>query len=630
MKRSHKLIVAGVLLVSAIAVAGAAIGATKVFSPKQESQAIIDDAAGQLGVTPQRLSNALKQALKNQVDEAVKDGRLTKNEGARMKERIDAGEVPLFGLGPGPEFRDHVVGPFHTKFDAAADYLGMTEAQLREALQSGKTLAEVAKEHNKSVDGLVDALLAGAEQKLQAAVDAGEMTKAEKKEMLAGLRERITDLVNGRLPEPPNGDVPLFGLGPGPEFRDRVVGPFLTKFAAAADYLGMTEAELREALQSGKTLAQVAKEHNKSVDGLVDALLAGAEQKLQAAVDAGEMTKAEKKEMLAGLRERITDLVNGRLPEPPNGDVPLFGLGPGPEFRDRVVGPFLTKFAAAADYLGMTEAELREALQSGKTLAQVAKEHNKSVDGLVDALLAGAEQKLQAAVDAGEMTKAEKKEMLAGLRERITDLVNGRLPEPPNGDVPLFGLGPGPEFRDHVVGPFHTKFDAAADYLGMTEAHLREALQRGKTLAEVAKEHNKSVDGLVDALLAGAEQKLQAAVDASQMTEAEKKDMLAGLRERITDLVNGRLPAPPNGDVPLFGLGPGPEFRDHVVGPFHTKFDAAADYLGMTEAQLREALQSGKTLAQVAKEHNKSVDGLVDALLARAEQKLQAAVDASQ
>jgi hypothetical protein len=319
MKRSHKLIVAGVLLVSAIAVAGAAIGATKVFSPKQESQAIIDDAAGQLGVTPQRLSNALKQALKNQVDEAVKDGRLTKNEGARMKERIDAGEVPLFGLGPGPEFRDHVVGPFHTKFDAAADYLGMTEAQLREALQSGKTLAQVAKEHNKSVDGLVDALLARAEQKLQAAVDAGQVTEAEKKEMLAGLRERITDLVNGRLPEPPNGDVPLFGLGPGPEFRDHVVGPFHTKFDAAADYLGMTEAQLREALQSGKTLAEVAKEHNKSVDGLVDALLAGAEQKLQAAVDASQMTEAEKKDMLAGLRERITDLVNGRLPTPPNG-----------------------------------------------------------------------------------------------------------------------------------------------------------------------------------------------------------------------------------------------------------------------------------------------------------------------
>jgi hypothetical protein len=203
MKRSHKLIVAGVLLVSAIAVAGAAVGATKVFSPKQESQAVIEDAAGQLGVTPQRLTDALKQALKNRVDEAVKDGRMTKAEGAKLKESIDAGEMPLFGPGPGPGFRHHMVGPFHTKFEAAADYLGMTEAQLREALESGKTLAEVAKDRHKSVDGLVNALLAGAEKKLDAAVAAGELTKAEEKEMLAGLKDRITDLVKGRFPEPP-------------------------------------------------------------------------------------------------------------------------------------------------------------------------------------------------------------------------------------------------------------------------------------------------------------------------------------------------------------------------------------------------------------------------------------------
>ena len=37
--------------------------------------------------------------------------------------------------------------------------------------------------------------------------------------------------------------------------------------------------------------------------------------------------------------------------------------------------------AAAATYLGLTEAELRTELQAGKTLAQVAKAKDKSVDG---------------------------------------------------------------------------------------------------------------------------------------------------------------------------------------------------------------------------------------------------------
>ena len=203
MTRTHKLVAGGAALL-AVVVAGGAIAATKALTPRQEQQAIINDAAGQLGVEPQELSNALKEALKNRVDAAVRDGRLTREQAARLKERIDADDAPLFGPGttqPRPRFRHHRgPGPFHAKFEAAADYLGMTQAELREALQDGKTLAQVARDRNKSVDGLVDALVARAERKLDRAVESGDLTEAEKREMLAGLRERITDVVNGRFP----------------------------------------------------------------------------------------------------------------------------------------------------------------------------------------------------------------------------------------------------------------------------------------------------------------------------------------------------------------------------------------------------------------------------------------------
>jgi hypothetical protein len=193
MKRQHKIAIAVALALSVVAVGGA-IGATKL-TPKQESQAIINDAAEQLGVQPSELSDALKQALKNRVDAAVEDGRLTEQQGRELKERIDAGEVPFLGL---PFHMHH--GPFHGKLEGAAEYLGMTEAQLREALEDGKSLAQVARDRDKSVDGLVDALVEGAEEKLQDAVDAGRLTEAEKREMLEGLKDRITDLVNGRFP----------------------------------------------------------------------------------------------------------------------------------------------------------------------------------------------------------------------------------------------------------------------------------------------------------------------------------------------------------------------------------------------------------------------------------------------
>jgi outer membrane murein-binding lipoprotein Lpp len=202
MARRYKLVIAAAAVLSVL-IAGAAVAATRALSPSQERQAVINDAARQLGVEPQELTDALKQALKNRVDAAVRDGRLTQEQATKLKQRIDAGGLPFFGLGPGPrfEFRHHDgPGLFHAKLEAAARYLGMTQAELREALDGGKTLAQVARDQGKSVDGLVDVLVAGAEQKLDRAVDEGHLTEAQKREMLSGLRERVTDLVNGRFP----------------------------------------------------------------------------------------------------------------------------------------------------------------------------------------------------------------------------------------------------------------------------------------------------------------------------------------------------------------------------------------------------------------------------------------------
>ena len=80
--------------------------------------------------------------------------------------------------------------------DAAASYLGMTEAELRAELEDGKSLAEVAKAEGKSVDGLVQALVAGAEKRLADAVADGRLTQAQADQIESDLEERVTELVN--------------------------------------------------------------------------------------------------------------------------------------------------------------------------------------------------------------------------------------------------------------------------------------------------------------------------------------------------------------------------------------------------------------------------------------------------
>jgi hypothetical protein len=174
-----------------------------MLSPNEETKAVIDDAAAQLGVEPSALSAALEDALKNRIDEAVEADRLTKEQGDELKKRIDSDEYPmLMGLGFG---RGMHGGPggfrHHGHFEilaAAASYLGLKEAELREELQD-KTLAEMAKEKGKTVAGLVDQLVAAQTKRINEAVADGKLTEDQAATLKAGLAERMQALVNGEL-----------------------------------------------------------------------------------------------------------------------------------------------------------------------------------------------------------------------------------------------------------------------------------------------------------------------------------------------------------------------------------------------------------------------------------------------
>jgi hypothetical protein len=209
----RRTIIAGVAALLAVGGAGAAVAATGALSPQEESQAILGDAAEQLGVETDELSAALKQALKNRVDAAVAAGRLTEEQGEEMKAAIDSNEFPLFGPGPGGLGHHHHFG-HGAELEAAAEFLGLTEAELRTALEDGQTLAEVAEAEGKSVAGLVDAMLAAATEELEQAVEDGRLTEAQKNEILATLEERITDKVNGELG--PRREFRGFGPPPAP------------------------------------------------------------------------------------------------------------------------------------------------------------------------------------------------------------------------------------------------------------------------------------------------------------------------------------------------------------------------------------------------------------------------------
>jgi hypothetical protein len=191
LNRKHKLVIGTVALLAAGG-GGAAIAASQSGSPAEDSQAIINDAAGELGISPSKLSDALKKALSDRVDDAVAAGRLSKTEGDALKERIRSGDVPLFG-GFHPRGFGHA---FFGDLDVAASYLGLTEAELRTQLHDGKSLAQIARAQGKSVAGLVDALVEDAKARLDDAVADGRITQAQADAAVQDLRERVQKRVN--------------------------------------------------------------------------------------------------------------------------------------------------------------------------------------------------------------------------------------------------------------------------------------------------------------------------------------------------------------------------------------------------------------------------------------------------
>lgn len=180
---------------------------------------------------------------------------------------------------------------------------------------------------------------------------------------------------------------------------------------AAAEALGISEDDLRAALADGKSIAQVAEEQGVDVQTVVDALVADAIARLD--------------ELEASLPERMADLVNRTD----------WGDGPGGHPFARMLG-----LETAADAIGITTAELRTALQDGSTIAEVAAANDVDVQTVIDALVAEATTRIDAAVADGRLDADRADTLKANLEQRITDRVNGE-------DVGPGGFGPFGEGR---------------------------------------------------------------------------------------------------------------------------------------------------------------------------------------
>ena len=189
------------------------------------------------------------------------------------------------------------------------------------------------------------------------------------------------------------------------------------------------------------------------------------------------------------------------------------------------------QLSVAAEAIGITEDELRTALESGQSIAQVAEANGVDVQTVIDAMVAAGTERLETAIDE--------------LPDRVAEAVQREgLPDRGPG-------GPGGPGRGH----FGAGLDAAAEAMGIESEELRAALEDGSTIAEVAEAKGVDVQTVIDALVADAETHLDDAVAAGKLTEEQAATMKANLTDRITAMVNGEGPhggpgaPPPDADM---------------------------------------------------------------------------------
>ena len=179
-KRTAGLILAGVLATGAIG----AVAMTPASATTSEN-AVTSRLAG------------IKSALSG----LVSNGTLTQSQANKVASTLES-KLPKGGLGGPGGFGGHFgglgIGKAH---DAAAKALGLTADKLHQALEGGKSLADVAKAQKVSVSSLVKAMVNAVQTEIAAAVKDGTMTQAQADRMKSSLTARITDRVNDVRPD---------------------------------------------------------------------------------------------------------------------------------------------------------------------------------------------------------------------------------------------------------------------------------------------------------------------------------------------------------------------------------------------------------------------------------------------
>ncbi len=262
----------------------------------------------------------------------------------------------------------------------------------------------------------------------------------------------------------------------------------------------------------------------------------------------------------------------------------------------RIAGGHGEPFGVIAKVLGLSSNEIRAKLREGKTIVEIAAEQGFSEEEFHQAIKDAAVESIRQKADDGVITQEQADSLIERIEDGRWDLRFSRLPQ-------RRSIGEGVKLARPL--------EILSQVLGLTAEQIREQMENEKTIVEIAADQGFSEEELGQAVKDAMAERIQGLVADGSITQEQADIWL----ERMQDGHWGIRFA-------------GPRLRGDVAERFHNgqPSDLLSEVLGLTAEQLKEQLQSGKTIVEIASEQGLSEEALRqavrDAMVTRIQQKV--------
>jgi len=141
----------------------------------------LQDLAQRLHVSVATLQQDKLATSEDEINQLVKDGKLTQSQANTIKQRLESHKA-CTGKGQGARYENLAIRQFIKKYlpdmtNQVAVGLHTTSAQLASELKAGKSLQDIAKEHNVTAAQLHTLVMNALQSDLNKAVSAGDLTQ---------------------------------------------------------------------------------------------------------------------------------------------------------------------------------------------------------------------------------------------------------------------------------------------------------------------------------------------------------------------------------------------------------------------------------------------------------------------